>query len=282
MASEGGGGGSDPRMKKAVSFADGTKPADVEIEMAEGGDGALGRNESFAKMSHFKKGKGHRRHDADANTGIDPHAMDVAVAATSRRPTRLQLQRALSTHDIAAGGGGMCDRFMNKLVNWATCDKKPLIKRIPSVKELIPEMNSSERRPTMRRLTLSRDTLFGAGSMGKEGHGKAGALHHGHDASHAFVLHPFSHVRRVWDVTIVTAVLYLCWYIPYTIGYDWWEPQQGLKIFMYVLDVWFIVDIFLNFRTGHVHDGHLVMDPRKIARHYLEFWFWIDVLACPS
>ena len=22
------------------------------------------------------------------------------------------------------------------------------------------------------------------------------------------------------------------------------------------------------------------MDPRKIARHYLEFWFWIDVLAC--
>ena len=29
-----------------------------------------------------------------------------------------------------------------------------------------------------------------------------------------------------------------------------------------------------------MHDGHLVMDPRKIARHYLEFWFWIDVLAC--
>ena len=141
-------------------------------------------------------------------------------------------------------------------------------------------MNPAKRRHTLRRLTLSRDTLFGMGTMGKEGHGKAGALHHGHDASHAFVIHPFSHVRRVWDVTIVLAVLYLCWYIPYTIGYEWWEPQPGLKVFMYVLDVWFIVDIFLNFRTGHVHDGHLVMDPRKIARHYLEFWFWIDVLAC--
>ena len=39
------------------------------------------------------------------------------------------------------------------------------------------------------------------------------------------------------------------------------------------------VDILLNFRTGHVHDGHLVMDPKKIAAHYFEFWFWIDIIA---
>jgi len=226
-----------------------------------GGDDALGRSESFKKMSHFKKGPGHRRHDEDAETGIDPHAMNVAVQAEAtqrRRVTRLQLQRALSKADFDIHTGGMCDRIMNKLVNWATCEKKPIVmKRVSSMKELIPELNPAKRRHTLRRLTLSRDTLFGAGSMGKDGHGKAGALHHGHDAAHHFVLHPFSHVRRVWDVTIVLAVLYLCWYIPYTIGYDWWEPRPGLKLFMYILDVWFIVDIFLNFRTGFIHDGYV-------------------------
>ena len=38
-----------------------------------------------------------------------------------------------------------------------------------------------------------------------------------------------------------------------------------------------LVDIFLNFGTGFVHDGHLVMDPKESAKHYFEFWFWVDI-----
>ena len=129
--------------KKSVTFAPGavsTAAKDVNIEMVAttdgGGEDALGRSENFRKMSHFKPGPGHRRHDEDADTGIDPHAMNVAVeATTSRRRTRLQLQRALSKTDFDVHTGGWCDGLMNKLVNWATCDKQPIIQRVASMKE---------------------------------------------------------------------------------------------------------------------------------------------------
>ena len=74
-------------------------------------------------------------------------------------------------------------------------------------------------------------------------------------------------------------VLYLCWRIPFDLGLDWWYPPTQLKSFEVFADIWFGVDILLNFRTGHVHDGHLVMDPKAIAAHYFEFWFWIDIIA---
>ena len=54
---------------------------------------------------------------------------------------------------------------------------------------------------------------------------------------------------------------------------------MGLKAFETFLDIWFGCDIVLNFNTGFVHDGHLVMNRRAIAKHYLEFWFWIDIIA---
>ena len=74
-------------------------------------------------------------------------------------------------------------------------------------------------------------------------------------------------------------VLYLCWRIPFDLGIDWWYPPAELKAFEMFADIWFGVDILLNFRTGHIHDGHLVMDPKEIASHYFEFWFWIDIIA---
>ena len=74
-------------------------------------------------------------------------------------------------------------------------------------------------------------------------------------------------------------VLYLCWRIPFDLGLDWWTPPKELKAFELFADIWFGVDILLNFRTGHVHDGHLVMNSKAIASHYFEFWFWIDVIA---
>lgn len=102
--------------------------------------------------------------------------------------------------------------------------------------------------------------------------------HHGHAAHSKYICHPFG-VRRYWDIVTTLLVLYLCWRIPFDLGLDWWYPPKQLKAFELFADIWFAVDILLNFRTGHVHDGHLVMDPKKIAAHYFEFWFWIDIIA---
>jgi hypothetical protein len=101
---------------------------------------------------------------------------------------------------------------------------------------------------------------------------------HHHHEHYRFVLHPFG-FRRYWDVVTTLLVLYLCWRIPFDLGIDWWYPPKSLKSFEIFADIWFGVDIILNFRTGHIHDGHLVMSPKEIAKHYLEFWFWIDIIA---
>ena len=45
------------------------------------------------------------------------------------------------------------------------------------------------------------------------------------------------------------------------------------------MDCFFFVDIILNFCTGYWDDGHLEMDGRKIANHYIRGWFFLDVVA---
>ena len=73
-------------------------------------------------------------------------------------------------------------------------------------------------------------------------------------------------------------VVILIWLIPFYIGFDTWssEKMNALSVFM---DVWFICDVFLNFRTGFVDHGATVMDSNKIAKHYFKSWFIIDFIA---
>ena len=45
----------------------------------------------------------------------------------------------------------------------------------------------------------------------------------------------------------------------------------------FLVDVWFIADIVLNFRTGYVHEGRLVTDDWLVAKAYLKGSFIFDV-----
>mmetsp|Transcript_23868 Transcript_23868/g.27496 ORF Transcript_23868/g.27496 Transcript_23868/m.27496 type:complete len:804 (+) Transcript_23868:145-2556(+) len=96
---------------------------------------------------------------------------------------------------------------------------------------------------------------------------------------HVKVLHPNNHYRRYFDFFTVVWVLLLMFLIPFDIGFDWYIAPDSQKLFLTLLDFWFAVDILLNFRTGYVHHGTVVMNPQKIASHYLTTWFLIDVLG---
>ena len=52
-----------------------------------------------------------------------------------------------------------------------------------------------------------------------------------------------------------------------------------MKALSWLLDMLFVSDIVLNFRTGFISNGYVIMDPKRIARKYLKFWFWVDVAA---
>ena len=51
----------------------------------------------------------------------------------------------------------------------------------------------------------------------------------------------------------------------------WWE---------FCIDIIFIFDIFLNFRTGYLDDrDELVLDPGKVAKNYITSWFPLDLIS---
>ncbi|KAK3094471.1 hypothetical protein FSP39_002179 [Pinctada imbricata] len=52
-----------------------------------------------------------------------------------------------------------------------------------------------------------------------------------------------------------------------------------LVIIDLIVDIMFIADILINFRTTYLHNGEVVMDPKKIAINYVKGWFIIDTFA---
>lgn len=56
--------------------------------------------------------------------------------------------------------------------------------------------------------------------------------------------------------------------------------SEPLTIIDLIVDIMFIIDIFINFRTTYVNkNDEVVSHPGKIAVHYFKGWFLIDVVA---
>ena len=55
-----------------------------------------------------------------------------------------------------------------------------------------------------------------------------------------------------------------------------------MKTIKFITDIWFILDMMLNFRTGiftyHIRKV-LEMDPTEIRKNYIRSWFFIDLIA---
>lgn len=79
-----------------------------------------------------------------------------------------------------------------------------------------------------------------------------------------YILHPSSWIRRIFDCVTAVWVLTLVFFIPFLIGFDWYAEPSGQKIFLNLLDIWFAVDILMNFRTGYIHHGTIIMTPKKV------------------
>jgi hypothetical protein len=101
------------------------------------------------------------------------------------------------------------------------------------------------------------------------------------------VLHPRSVVRRRWDSVLFIMLMYCAFLIPYRVGFDVMAADAWLW-FETAIDVSFMVDIFVNFRTGYLldednEDSRIEMRPKAISWHYLKGWFVIDLVsAFPS
>ncbi|KAL3831234.1 hypothetical protein ACJMK2_023011, partial [Sinanodonta woodiana] len=105
------------------------------------------------------------------------------------------------------------------------------------------------------------------------------------------ILH-YSPFKAIWDWIILLLVIYTAIFTPYVAAFLLSEQrkhdkeevesqyQDPLTIIDLIVDIMFIIDILINFRTTYVNkNDEVVSHPGKIAVHYFKGWFLIDVVA---
>ncbi|XP_053309347.1 potassium voltage-gated channel subfamily H member 6 [Spea bombifrons] len=108
---------------------------------------------------------------------------------------------------------------------------------------------------------------------------------------HRWTILHYSPFKAVWDWLILLLVIYTAIFTPYSAAFllnDQEEERNWacgyscnpLNIVDLIVDIMFIVDIIINFRTTYVNmNDEVVSHPAKIAIHYFKGWFLIDIVA---
>ncbi|XP_062894066.1 potassium voltage-gated channel subfamily H member 6a isoform X1 [Mobula hypostoma] len=108
---------------------------------------------------------------------------------------------------------------------------------------------------------------------------------------HKWTILHYSPFKAVWDWLILLLVIYTAIFTPYSAAFllndqeeeKRWECGYScnpLAIVDLIVDIMFIIDIIINFRTTYVNENdEVVSHPAKIAIHYFKGWFLIDIVA---
>lgn len=96
------------------------------------------------------------------------------------------------------------------------------------------------------------------------------------------IMSPDSNFRQHWDLVQVPLLLYVALLIPYRIGFSHdTEPGDFGFVLDVFIDMFFIADIYLNFRTAVWNQhGTLTYESKGIAKAYIKGWFVVDTLGC--
>ncbi|CAO1308266.1 unnamed protein product [Diamesa hyperborea] len=108
---------------------------------------------------------------------------------------------------------------------------------------------------------------------------------------HRWTILHYSPFKAVWDWIILLLVMYTAIFTPYVAAFLLNEPDFNTRknrkyaddpivIVDLIVDVTFVIDILINFRTTFVNgQDEVVSHPGRIAVHYLSGWFLIDLVA---
>lgn len=90
------------------------------------------------------------------------------------------------------------------------------------------------------------------------------------------VLYPASNIRLYWDVLSMAFLAWDAVTIPFVLSFD--PPTSDtLTVATWATLVFWTFDIVLSFFTGYQDGKTIVMKPRKIAKDYLRWRFWLDL-----
>ncbi|XP_076147555.1 voltage-gated inwardly rectifying potassium channel KCNH2 [Alosa pseudoharengus] len=108
---------------------------------------------------------------------------------------------------------------------------------------------------------------------------------------HSWTVLHYSPFKAVWDWLILLLVIYTAIVTPYSAAFLLNDQEEQkiqscgyscspLNVVDLIVDIMFIIDILINFRTTYVNaNDEVVSHPIKIAVHYFKGWFLIDMVA---
>ena len=115
---------------------------------------------------------------------------------------------------------------------------------------------------------------------------------------HPWTILHYSPFKAIWDWIVLFLVMYTAIITPYMAAFVLTRDTKRdavlhrgdsksisivddpLVIVDYIVDVMFIIDIFINFRTTFVDaNDEVVSDPCRVAVNYIKGWFIVDLLA---
>ncbi|KAJ8336420.1 hypothetical protein SKAU_G00376400 [Synaphobranchus kaupii] len=108
---------------------------------------------------------------------------------------------------------------------------------------------------------------------------------------HKWTILHYSPFKAVWDWLILLLVIYTAIFTPYSAAFLLNDQEEAamqscgyscspLNVVDLIVDIMFIIDIVINFRTTYVNtNDEVVSQPGRIAVHYFKGWFLIDMVA---
>ncbi|XP_043543492.1 potassium voltage-gated channel subfamily H member 2-like [Chiloscyllium plagiosum] len=108
---------------------------------------------------------------------------------------------------------------------------------------------------------------------------------------HKWTILHYSPFKAVWDWLILLLVIYTAVFTPYSAAFLLNDQEEvsrrecgyscnPLNVVDLIVDIMFIIDILINFRTTYVNSNdEVVSHPVSIAVHYFKGWFLIDMVA---
>lgn len=112
---------------------------------------------------------------------------------------------------------------------------------------------------------------------------------------HACTIRHDSLFKAVWDWIVLVFVIFTAIEIPFSVAFlmplqkvkgeelEGWDfiTVTPLLVFNLCVDLMFIIDIFINFRTTFIklNTDEVISNPKQIALHYLKSWFVVDFVA---
>uniref|UniRef100_A0A8D0D5A1 Voltage-gated delayed rectifier potassium channel KCNH4 n=1 Tax=Sander lucioperca TaxID=283035 RepID=A0A8D0D5A1_SANLU len=92
-----------------------------------------------------------------------------------------------------------------------------------------------------------------------------------------FILLHYGTFKAGWDWLILLATFYVAVTVPYNVNT---APRSPPSVSDILVEILFILDILLNFRTTFVStSGQVVYDARSICVHYVTTWLFVDLIA---